>query len=122
MLEPVSGGMARADDGQGQAVPRQQLAFDEQEAGRVVNLAQQPRILPVRLGQDGDAMGAAKGELLIGVEFAAGIDDSAHELGPHARHFAQLAGRRRKDGLRRAEPLQQRPASSRPDARHQRQL
>jgi hypothetical protein len=119
--QPVMRAVPRADDADGQGVGRPERAADEEQAGRVRNLAEGAGIFGVGLGDDADALAATEGDLGFGVDLVAGADDPLGELGADAFHRPQIAGRRGEDIARLAEAVQEAAANPRADAIHQRQ-
>ncbi len=114
--QPVGRAVPRADDADGQGVGRFERAADEEQAGRIGNLAEGTGILGVGIGKDGDAVAAAQGDFAFGVDLVAGADDPLGQLRPHALHLAQLARCRGQHRRRIAEAVQQSAANPRPDA------
>jgi hypothetical protein len=121
LAEAIGGRVPRADDGNRRLIFRPDLPAEEEHRRRVVDLAEQGRIARLVLGQYRHAQFAAACDLVFGVVLLAGGDDLLHQLRSHALDAAQLAGRRVERRLRRAEAVQQRPASPRADAGDQRQ-
>ena len=117
--QPVGRAVAGADDADGQGVGRFERAADEEQAGRIGDLARARGILGVGLGEDRDAVAAAQGDLGLGVDLVAGADDPLGQFRPNAFHLAQLARRRGQHRRRIAEAVQQPPPNSRPHAIHQ---
>ena len=114
--QPVGRAVPRADDADAQGVGRFERAADEEQARRIGDLAQGAGILGVGLGEDGDAVAAAQGDLGFGVDLVAGADDPLGQFRPHAFHLAQLARRRGQHRRRIAEAVQQSAANPRPHA------
>jgi hypothetical protein len=67
-LDPVMGGLARAHEGDGVPVAGSQLPADIEDDRRIVDLAQQRRVILVGLDED------AAAELVDAAEFAGQVD------------------------------------------------
>ena len=117
--QPVGRAVPRADDADAQGVGRFERAADEEQPWRIGDLAQGAGILGVGLGEDGDVLAAAEGDLGLGVDLLTGAEDPLAEFRPYAFHVAQLAGRGGQHCRRIAEAVQQAAADPRPHAIHQ---
>ena len=117
--KPVGRAVPRADDADAQGVGRFERAADEEQAWRIGDFAQGTGILGVGLGEDGDALAAAQGDLGLGVDLVAGAEDPLVRVS--ALRLPRRATRWRGGQHRRriAEAVQQAAADPRPHAIHQ---